>query len=153
MDQQQICEIPKDKTVTYARIVVDYCPQKADPHRVRVTVGGNLFNVPGDLSTRTAELTTSKILWNSVLSTKDARYAFIDIKNMYLQTLLKVYEYMQIPRKLVTQAFIDEYGLESKIHNEYLYCEIRKGIYGLPQAGKPANTLLKQRLATSTCPI
>ena len=39
--QQQIREIPKDKTVTYARIVVDYCPQKADPHRVCVTVGGN----------------------------------------------------------------------------------------------------------------
>ena len=67
---------------------------------------------------------------------------------MYLQTLLKDYEYMWIPRKLVPQAFIYEYGLESKIHNEYLYCEIRKGIYGLPQARKLANTLLKQRLAT-----
>ena len=55
---------------------------------------------------------------------------------------------MQIPRKLVPQAFIDEYALESKIHNEYLYGEIRKGIYGLPQAGKLANTILKQRLAT-----
>ena len=90
MDRQQIREIPKDKTVMYACIVVIYCPQKADPHRVRVTVGGNLLNVPEDLSTRTAELTTSKILWNSVLSTKDARHACIDIENMYLQTLLKV---------------------------------------------------------------
>ena len=82
------------------------------------------------------------------MSTKDARYACIDIKNMYLQTLPKVYEYIRIPRKLVPQAFIDEYGLESKIHNKYLYCEIRKGIYGLPQAGKLASTLLKQRLTT-----
>ena len=48
----------------------------------------------------------------------------------------------------MTKAFIDEYGLERKIHNEYLYCEIRKGIYGLPQAGRLANTLLKQHLAT-----
>ena len=94
MDRQQIREIPEDKTVTYARIVVDYCPQKADPHRVRVTAGGNLLNAPGDLSTRTAELTTFKIIWNSDLSTKDARYACIDIKYMYLQTILKVYEYM-----------------------------------------------------------
>ena len=78
-------------------------------------MGGNLLNVPRDLSTRTEELTTSKILWNSVLSTKDARYACIDINNMYLQTLLKVYEYMQIPQKLVPQAFIYEYGLERKI--------------------------------------
>ena len=58
------------------------------------------------------------------------------------------YEYMQIPRHLVPQEFIDEYGLESKIYRGFLYDEIRKGIYGLSQAGKPANTLLKQRLAT-----
>ena len=94
MDRQQIREILEDKTVMYACIVVIYRPQKADPHRVRVTVGGNLLNVPEDLSTRTAELTTSKIIWNSVLSTKDARYACIDIKNMYLHTLLKVYKYI-----------------------------------------------------------
>ena len=53
MDQQQIREIPKDKTFMYARIVVNYCPQKVDPHRVCFTVGGNLLNVPGDLSTQT----------------------------------------------------------------------------------------------------
>ena len=94
MDQQQIREIPKYKNVTYARIVVNYFPQKANSHRLRVTVGGNLLNVPGDLSKQTAELTTSKILWNSVFLMKDARYACIDIKNMYLQTLLRVYEYM-----------------------------------------------------------
>ena len=39
MDRQQIREIPKDKTITYARIFVNYFPQKADPHRVRVTLG------------------------------------------------------------------------------------------------------------------
>ena len=58
------------------------------------------------------------------------------------------YEYMRIPRHLVPQEFIDEYGLESKFYKGFLYCEIRKGFYGLPQAGKLTNTLLKQRLAT-----
>ena len=53
------------------------------------------------------------------------------------------YEYMRIP-----QEFIDEYGSESKIYKGFLYCEIQKGIYGLHQSGKLANTLLKQRLAT-----
>jgi hypothetical protein len=59
--------------VTYARIVVDYRPQKADPNRVRITAGGNLINYPGELTTRTAVLTTSKILWNSTLSTPGAK--------------------------------------------------------------------------------
>jgi hypothetical protein len=31
---------------------------------------------------------SSKILWNSVISTKDARFAGADIKNMYLKTPL-----------------------------------------------------------------
>ena len=51
MDLQQIREIPKDKTVKYARIVVGHRSQKADPHPVRVTVGGNPLNIPGYIST------------------------------------------------------------------------------------------------------
>ena len=49
------------------RVVVDFRPQKANPHRIRITAGGNLINYPGELSTRTANLTTS--MWNSLLST------------------------------------------------------------------------------------
>ena len=44
--------IPKDKlpagrTVTYGRIVAKIRPQKAETHRTRLTVGGNLINSPG----------------------------------------------------------------------------------------------------------
>ena len=67
MTHEEIKRIPKDRTVTYTRIVVDYRPQKDDPNRVRITVGGNLIDYPGELTTRTADLITSKILWNSVL--------------------------------------------------------------------------------------
>ena len=67
MSHHEIRDIPPDKTITYARIVVKYRPQTSDPDRVRLTVGGNLLNVPGNLRTTTAYITTSKILWNSVL--------------------------------------------------------------------------------------
>ena len=86
MKKEDIKNIPKDRTVTYARIVVDYRPQKSDPNRVRITAGGNLITYPFELTTRTANLPTSKILWNSTISTKDAKYICIDIKNMYLAT-------------------------------------------------------------------
>ena len=33
LTHDQIHEIPEDQTVTYARIVVDFCPQKADPNQ------------------------------------------------------------------------------------------------------------------------
>ena len=86
MDHNMIANIPKDRTTTYARIVVDYRPQKEDPNKVRITAGGNLISYPGELTTRTADLITSKILWNSVLSTQHAKYMCLDIKNMYLAT-------------------------------------------------------------------
>ena len=38
--------------------------------------------------------------------------------------------------------------MENKNYNGFLYCEIRKVIFGFHQAGKLANTLLKKRLAT-----
>ena len=56
MSHENICDILPDKTITYVRIVVDQQPQKSDPNYVRLTVGGNLPNVPGDLSTTTADL-------------------------------------------------------------------------------------------------
>jgi hypothetical protein len=54
--------VPKGKIVTYGRFVVDIRPNKSEIHRVRLTVGGNLIQYPGDVSTRSADLTTSKCL-------------------------------------------------------------------------------------------
>ena len=34
MSHDKIGRIPEDRTVTYARVVVDFCPQKKDPNRV-----------------------------------------------------------------------------------------------------------------------
>ena len=62
MDRYEYMEIPNYRVVTYANIFVDYLPQKEDPNRVRITSGGNLIIYPGELTTRTADITTSKIL-------------------------------------------------------------------------------------------
>ena len=86
MTQDEIRHIPSNRVVTYARLVVDFRPQKAYPNRVRITAGGNLIKYPGELTTRTADMTTAKILWNSILSTEDARFMGIDINNFYLGT-------------------------------------------------------------------
>ena len=147
MSLDEIPNIPADRTVTYARIVVDYRAQKQDPNRVRITVGGNLIDYPGELTTRTADLTTSKVMWNSVISTRKARFICADVKNFYLCTPLDRYEYMRMPINLIPQEFIDLYDLSSKVKNGFVYMEIRRGMYGLPQSGILANKLLKERLA------
>jgi hypothetical protein len=106
LSHSEICTIPQDRTVTYARIVIDHRPQKEDPNRVRITVGGNLIKYPFELTTRTANMVSSKTLWNSVISTKDARFASANIKNMYLKTPLDWYEYMKMPIALFPPEII-----------------------------------------------
>ena len=143
-----VTDIPKGRTITYARFVCDVRPQKSEPNRTRITVGGNLIDYPHDVSTKTAELTTSKILWNSTLSTRDARYMTGDVKNFYLNTPLDRPEYMRIALALIPDEIIEEYNLRAIAHNGYVYMEINKGMYGLPQAGMLAHKLLAKRLAT-----
>ena len=147
LTHREIANIPADRIVTYARIVVDYREQKEDPNRVRITVGGNLINYPGELTTRTADLTTTKLMWNSVVSTPDAKYMTADIKSFYLETPLDRFEYMKMNIDLIPQEFRDEYGLDAKAKGGHVYMEIQKGMYGLPQSGILANKLLKSRLA------
>ena len=71
-----------------------------DPNQVRVTAGRNLVKYPGEFATRTTNLATSTLIWNSVLSTKDAKFMGIDIRNFYLGTPLEWYEYMELPIRL-----------------------------------------------------
>ena len=147
LDLEGIKNIPKDRVVTYTQIVVDYRPQKADPDRVRITAGGNLIQYPGELTTRTSDLRTTKIMLNSVISTEGARYMTADAANFYLATPMKRKEYLRIAIELIPQEFMDLYDLHDKVKNGYVYCEIVRGMYGLPQAGNLANKLHKERLA------
>ena len=89
---------------------------------------------------------TSKILWNSVISTKDARYAGFDSKNFQLGTPMKEYEYMRMPMKLFHKHIIQQYNLRKHAKNGYVYVEIRKVIYGLPQSGRLTNEQLPKFL-------
>ena len=92
-------------------------------------------------------LITAKITFNSVISTPGARCLVIDLKDFYLNNDMERYEYMRIPLNLIPQAIIDQYNLLSIAHNGHVLVEIRKGMYGLPQAGRIANDALVLHLA------
>jgi hypothetical protein len=67
-----ITHLPTGRKATYPRIVVTDRPQKAQPRRVRVTVGGDQINYPHDVNTKTSGLTTVKLILNSTISTPRA---------------------------------------------------------------------------------
>ncbi len=112
-----------------------------------ITVGGNLINYPYKLTTRTADMVSTKIMWNIVVSTPGTKFGGANINNMYLETPLNRYEYMNMPMCLIPDDIIEHYGLREKALNGYAYMEIRRGMYGLPQAGILANKLLRKRRA------
>ena len=66
--------MPKGRNVTYTRLVVNQRPGKSDPNRTIVTVGGNHLVYVGELYTETTDLIAIKLLLNSVLSTKNAKF-------------------------------------------------------------------------------
>jgi hypothetical protein len=76
----ELINIPKDRNITYSKIVCDYKPHKKEKERVRLTVGGNRLDYSGDVATSTADITTFKILINSTLSTNGAAMMMMDIK-------------------------------------------------------------------------
>ena len=141
-------DIPADrrKEITYTKVVCKVRPDKNDPNRTRLTIGGNRICYPGDVGTKTAPLELVKLMINSVLSRKNAKFCTFDIANFYLGTPLDRPEYVRIRLDDVPQEFIDEYNLTHHVRDGWVYFKIVRGVYGLPQSGILANQLLEKRL-------
>ena len=95
---------------------------------------------------RLADLITSKVVWNSTISTRGAKYACVAIKSFYLNTPIDRYEYMKMPIKLFPQYIIDKYNLMEHVQNRFVYLEIRMAIYRLVHVWILTNKLLKNIL-------
>ena len=57
------------------------------------------------------------------------------------------FEYMRISVKIIPSYILDLYELRDLVTDGFVYVEIRRGIYGLPQAGRIANDQLVTFLA------
>ena len=136
----------KLKDITYARVVCSIRPMKEDIYRTRITVGGDKINYVGDVGTPNAHLETAKLLLNSVLSRPNAKFMTLDLTNFYLMTPMDDYECMRFKLDDVPQEIIDECNLQKLAHNGWVCVEIRRGAYGLPQAGVLAYNKLSKIL-------
>jgi hypothetical protein len=153
-------QVPKHKIPTYYNEV----PQlKTDSqgnlkYRIRGSIGGDRVEYAGDRYAPVAELATTKLLLNAVIST-NSTWLTVDLTDFYLQTDLQEYEYAKINRRQLTSQTISEYNLQESFDaSDNIYIEITKCIYGLPQAGKLSYDKLKKLLSkhgyhetTTTC--
>ena len=139
--------LPADRKVTYARMVATICLHNTKVNRVRVTVGGDILDYPGATTTNCTRLTTTKCLLNSTISTPDARFMTIDIKDFYYGTPMARYEYMKVAFDLLLEEIIKHYDLRSLVFpNGWIHMEICKCMPGLKQAGRIANDRFKIHL-------
>ncbi len=105
------------------------------------------MHYPGDAGTPTADLLTVKLLLNSIISTENVCFMTMDIKDFYLNTPMARYKYMHLRLADMPDDVAEHYKLrEFATPDGAIYCEIRKGMYGLPQAGIIAQQLLEGRL-------
>eukprot|EP00804_Cyclotella_cryptica_P025804 CCRYP_002689-RA/>CCRYP_002689-RA protein AED:0.52 eAED:0.52 QI:0/0/0/1/1/1/2/0/298 len=131
------------KKITYSKVVCDVCPEKSDPDRICITIGGNRISYPGDVDTKTAPLELVKLMINSGLSHNNTKLCRFNISNFCLSTPLGCPEYIRIRIDDVPQEFISEYNLTHHVRDGWVYFQIIKGVYGLPQSDILANKLLE----------
>ena len=122
-------------------------PEKEEQHRTRFTVGGDRVNYLGEVATPTADMMVAKLLFNSVISTPNAKFMTMDISNFYLMTPLKRPEFIRIKISDIPEEIIVEYKLRELVTEDgSIYIQANRGMYGLPQSGLLANELLEKRL-------
>ena len=129
-------EVPKNKKFTYASFVCDCCPLKDEQWRVRLVVGGDKLPYDSDSGSPTTDMIETKLLINSTISDADkgARFATLDLKDMFLHMKMDDPEYMKVSLKYFPPDIIQRYNLHALIHNGYITMRINKGMYGLKQA-------------------
>lgn len=135
------------RDVTYASFLYKVYNKKKERNQTRLVVGGDCTNYTGEIATPTAEMLIAKLLFSSIASTKGAQFMIVDIRNFYLNSPLKRPEYIQLKLSDTLDKIIDQYKLCTKVILEgYIYMEVNKGMYGLPQSGLLANELLKKAI-------
>ncbi len=138
--------VAKWKEICHTLVVCKAQPEKDDPNCTCITIGGSRICYPGNVRTNTASLELVKLLLNSVLSRKGARFSSINLKNFYLDMPMPDPEYVRVKINDIPAEFIDKYSLADKARDGWIYFEIQQGCYSLPQSGILANNLLCLRL-------
>ena len=142
--------IPADRKVSYTNMICDIRPQKEETHHVRITAGGDRLEYPHDPSSQAVSMINAKIHINSTISDahKGARYMVVDIKNIYLGTPMSYYQYIRVKPEDLPQEIWDDPRYDIHIESDgYIYLEIRKGMYGLKEAGILVFNQLVEKLA------
>ena len=149
MDVIPLKQVPLNKEVAYANMVCDIRPHKTEKYRVRLTIGGDVLEYLGDATSPAVSLIETKMILNSVISdaAKGARFMTIDIKDYFLQSILEEPEFLRIHYRYFFDDIKKKYNIDSIVASDgFVYCRIKKDLYGLKQAARLARGQLIKHL-------
>ena len=151
-------QLPSHAKVTYANFICTHRPKKPEPWRIRIVVGGDKLNCPYDTGSPAASLLETKLLLNSVISdaANGAKFFSLDLKDFFLASPMAEKEYMKMHIRHIPLDIRDKYNINDIAHNNYVYIQINKGMYGLKQAAVLAyNNLVNvmQQYGYKPCPF
>ena len=115
-------------------MVCEYRPNKDNPNRTRIIFSGGHILVPFDVPTPTGSLELFKLMINSILSRPNAQFSTFDINFFLPGHAHGNPEYVRVKLEDIPQEFINEYNLLENDHHGWVYFEIVRGCYGLPQS-------------------
>ena len=117
-----------------------------------MTVDSKKLENDGDPSLPAMSLLNTNFL-NSVIldAKKGAPFVTAEIKSNYLQSPMKIYQYMRIPLKYFTQEIREKYDIMEITSKGSVYIEIHKGIYGIKEADTLAFKYVFEKLAPHGC--
>ena len=127
----QIHKVTQDRKVAYCHIVCNIRLHKTENHIVSIKVGGKKLTYGDPLSTPTVDLNTEKIHMDSVLSTPDAKYLIVDVKNFYLKNPTNKNKYCNISIELIPHEVVYKYVLNNNQIDGYRYVGVKKVMYVL----------------------
>ena len=73
--------IVRRKYFTYGSFFCNVRNEKAENNRTRFVVGGNRINYPSEVATPTSDMLVAKLLFNSVVPIRNAKFMTMDISN------------------------------------------------------------------------
>ena len=113
-------------------------------------VGGDKISCKIDCGTPTADTLLAKAMFNSAISTKNARLVAIDTKSFCLNTPMDRPERAKLKLANMPENIIKQCDLRAiEIGDRHVRVKMQKGMHGLPQAGTLAQNLLEKRLSKS----
>jgi hypothetical protein len=142
-------QVPTGRKATYANAICNYRLTKDDPWRVRLTVGGDKLDCPGDPGAPAASLLKIETHHHQCCVNTRSKISDDGYQRLFFkQPDGPIYEYMKIPLRWIPKEIIDQYGLANKAAQDgHVYIGIRKGMYGLKQAARIAYDRLVVLLA------